>query len=93
MRSNTDLTALLGSRSFGVCPARPKTQTIFPDTWQTPIAQQSHGKLVGIEYNNEFEKENDDTLEENYMTVYVKMDYTERQSAENTKETGQQLSY
>ena len=71
MRSNTDLTAFLGSRSFGVCPARPRTQTIFPDKWQIPIAQQSHG----IEYNNEFEKENDDTLEENYMTVYVKMSY------------------
>ena len=28
---------------------------------------------MGIEYNNEFEKENDDMLEENYMTVYVKM--------------------
>ena len=26
-------------------------------------------------YNNEFEKENDDTLEENYMTVYVNMSY------------------
>ena len=69
------MTAFLGSRSFGVCPARPRTQTIFPDKWQIPIAQQSHGKFVGIEYNNEFEKENDDTLEENYMTVYVKMSY------------------
>ena len=28
---------------------------------------------MGIECNNEFEKENDDMLEENYMTVYVKM--------------------
>ena len=32
-------------------------------------------KICGIEYNNEFEKENDDTFEENYMTVYVKMSY------------------
>ena len=30
---------------------------------------------MGIEYNTEFEKENDDMLEENYMTVYVKMIY------------------
>ena len=30
---------------------------------------------MGIEYNNEFEKENDGMLEENYMTVYVKMSY------------------
>ena len=28
---------------------------------------------MGIEYNNKFEKENDDMLEENYMTAYVKM--------------------
>ena len=75
MRSNTDLTDFLGSRSFGVCPACPRTQTIFPDKWQIPIAQQSHGKFVGIEYNNEFEKENDDTLEENYMTASVKLSY------------------
>ena len=31
--------------------------------------QQSHEKFVGIEYNTEV---NDDVLEENYMTVYVK---------------------
>ena len=48
---------------------------LFSDKWQVPIAQQSHGKFVGIEYNNEFEEENDDMLEENYMTVYVKMSY------------------
>ena len=34
----------------------------------------SHGKFVGIEYNTEFEN-NDDMLEENYMTVHVKMIY------------------
>ena len=75
IRSNTDLTAFLGSSSFGACPARPRTPTIFPDKWQISIAKQSHGKFVGIEYNNAFEKENDDMLEENYMTVYVKMSY------------------
>ena len=31
--------------------------------------QQSHEKFVGIEYNTEV---NDDVLEENYTTVYVK---------------------
>ena len=30
---------------------------------------------MGIEYNTEFEKENDDMLEENCMTVFVKMIY------------------
>ena len=30
---------------------------------------------MGSDYNTEFEKENDDMLEENYMTVYVKMIY------------------
>ena len=30
---------------------------------------------MGSDYNTEFEKENDDVLEENYMTVYVKMIY------------------
>ena len=30
---------------------------------------------MGIGHNNEFENQNDDTLEENYMTVYVKMSY------------------
>ena len=73
IRSNTDMTAFMGSSSFHACPACPRTQTTFPIKWQIPIAQQSHGKFVGIEYNNEFEKENGDMLEENYMTVYVKM--------------------
>ena len=36
----------------------------FPIKWQIPTPQQSHGKFVGIEYNNEFEKENDDSLRE-----------------------------
>ena len=69
------MTAFLGSSSFGACPACPRTQTIFPDKWLIPIAQQSHGKFVGIEYNNEFENEHDDVLEKNYMTVYVKVSY------------------
>ena len=41
-----------------------------PNKRQIRSAQQSHGKFVGIEYNTE---ENDDMLEENYMTVQVKM--------------------
>ena len=67
------MTAFIGCSSFDACLACPWTQTTFPIKWQIPIAQQSHGKFVGIEYNNEFEKEADDMLEENYMTVYVKM--------------------
>ena len=69
------MTAFMGSSFFDACPACPRTQTTFPIKWQIPTAQQSHGKFVGIEYFNEFEKENDDILEENYMTVYVKMIY------------------
>ena len=75
IRSNTDMTTFMGSSFFDACPACPRTQTTFPNKWQIPTAQQSHGKFVGIEYNNEFEKENDDMLEENYMTVNVKMIY------------------
>ena len=67
------MTAFMGSSSFDAWPACPRTQTTHPIKWQTPTAQQSHGKFVGIEYNNEFEKKNDDMLEENYMTVYAKM--------------------
>ena len=62
----------MASSSFDVCPVCPRIQTTFPIKWQ------SHGKNVGIEYNNEFEKENDDILEENYMTVYMKMIYEKR---------------
>ena len=69
------MTAFMGSSFFDACPACPRTQTTFPIKWQIPTGQQSHGKLVAVEYNNELEKENDDMLDENYMTVYVKMIY------------------
>ena len=67
------MTAFMGSSFLDACPACPRTQTTFPIKWQQRTAQQSHKKFVGIEYNTEFENENDDMLEENYMTVYVKM--------------------
>ena len=69
------MTAFVGSSFFVACPACHRTQTTFPTKRQIPAAQQSHENFVGIEYNNEFEKENDDMLEENYMTVYVEMIY------------------
>ena len=56
------------------CPARPRTQTTFPNKWQIRTAQH-HGNVVGSDYTTEFEKENDDMLEENFMTVYVKTIY------------------
>ena len=75
IRSNTTISVFMGASLLDACPARPKTQTTFPIKWQIRTAQQPHGKFVGIEYNTEFEKENDDMLEENNMTVYVKMIY------------------
>ena len=75
IRSNTTMTVFLGASLLDACPASHRTQTTFPNKWQIRTAQQPHGKFVGSDYNTEFEKENDDTLEENYMTVHVKMIY------------------
>ena len=75
VRSNTTISVFMGSSFLDACPACSGTQTTFPIMWQIRTAQQPHGKFVGIAYNTEFEKENDDMLEENYMTVYVKMIY------------------
>ena len=75
IRGNTAMTAFMGSSFLDACPACSRTQTTFPIKWQIRKAQQLHGKFVGIEYNTEFEKENDDMLEENYMTVYMKIIY------------------
>ena len=75
IRSNTAVTAFMGSSFLVACPACPRTQTTFPIKWQIRTAQQPHGNFMGMEYNTEFEKENDDMLEENYMTVYVKTIY------------------
>ena len=47
----------------------PRIQSTSPSKRLIRSVQQSHEKFVGIEYNTE---ENDDVLEENYMTVYVK---------------------
>ena len=76
MRSNTtnagdlEKTVFLDAIIPGACPACPRILTTSPNKRQIRLAQQSHGKFVGIEYNTE---ENDDMLEENYMTVYVKI--------------------
>ena len=67
--------AFVGSSFLVACPACPRTQTTYPIKWQIRTAQQSHGKFVGIEYNTEFEMENDDMLEENYTTVYANTIY------------------
>ena len=74
-RSNTAMTAFMGSSFLVTCPACSRTQTTFPIKWQIRTAQQPHGKFVGIECNTEFEKENDDMLEENYRRVFVKTIY------------------
>ena len=47
----------------------PRIQSTYPSKRRIRSVQQSHEKFVGIEYNTE---ENDDVLDENYMTVYVK---------------------
>ena len=65
----------MGASLPDACPARPRTQTTVPNKWQIQTAQQPHGKFVGSDYTTEFEKENDDMLEENFMTVYVKTIY------------------
>ena len=76
MRSNTTNAGNLGKSVFldaflfGGCLACPRILTTSPNKRQIRSVQQSHGKFVGIEYNTE---ENDDMLEENFMTVYVKM--------------------
>ena len=76
MRSNTTNAGDLEKSVFldailpGACPACPSILTTSLNGRHIRSVQQSHGNFVGIEYNTE---ENDDTLEENYMTVYVKM--------------------
>ena len=47
----------------------PRNLPTSPNKRRIRSVQQSHEKFVGIEYNTEV---NDDVLEENYMTVYVK---------------------
>ena len=65
----------MGASLPDACPARPRTQTTVPNKWQIQTAQQPHGNFVGSDYTTEFEKENDDMLEENFMTVYMKTIY------------------
>ena len=74
-RSNTTITVFMGASLLDACRARPSTQTTVPNKWQIQTAQQPHGKIAGSDYTTEFEKENDDMLEENFMTVYVKTIY------------------
>ena len=75
MRSNTTITVFMGAILPDACPACSTTQTTFPNKWQIRTAQQPHGKFVGSDYTTEFDKENDDLLKENFMTVYVKTIY------------------
>ena len=76
MRSNTtnagdlEKSAVLDAILPGACPASPRILGTSPNKRRIRSVQQSHGQFVGIEYNTE---ENDDMLEKNYMTVYVKM--------------------
>ena len=86
IRSNTTITVFMGASLLDACPARPRTQTTFPNKWQIRTAQQPHGIFVGSDYNTEYDKENDDMLEENYMTVHVKTIY-EKTISINATET------
>ena len=76
MRSNTTNAGDLEKIVFldvilpGACAVCPRILTTSQNKRQIRSVQQSLGKFVGIEYNTE---ENDDMLEENYTTVYVKM--------------------
>ena len=74
-RSNTYkdrfLSTLLTPGVFLSCSSLsgPRNQPTSPKIRRIRSVQQSHDKFVDIEYNTEV---NDDVLEENYMTVYVK---------------------
>ena len=64
IRSNTTIIVFMGAILPDACPVCPRTQTTFPHKWQIRTAQQHHGKFVGSDYTNEFDKENDDLLQE-----------------------------
>ena len=78
MRSNTTIT---GDREKTVfldailpvaCQACPRTRTTSPHKLQIRTTHQPNGKFMCGDYTTEFEKENDDLLEETFMTIYVK---------------------
>ena len=70
MRSNTTIT---GDRMpFFACQACPRTRTTSLDKWQIPTTHQPNGKYMCGDYTTESEKENDDRLEKNFMTIYLK---------------------
>ena len=78
MRSNTTIagdhekTVFLDAILPVACQACPRTWTTSPHKWQIRTTHQPNGKFMFGDYTTVFEKENDDLLEETFMTVYVK---------------------
>ena len=78
MRSNTTITGdhektvFLDAILLVACQACTRTRTISPHKWQIRTTRQPNGKFMCGDYTTEFEKENDDLLEETFMTIYVK---------------------
>ena len=78
MRSNTTITGDHEKNVFldailpVACQACPRTRTTSPHKWQIRTTHQPNGKFMCGDYTNESEKENDDLLEKNFMTNYVK---------------------
>ena len=78
MRSNTTITGdhkktvFLDAVLPVACQACARTRTTSPHKWQIRTAHQPNGKLMCGDYTTEFQKDNDDLLEETFMTIYVK---------------------
>ena len=78
MRSNTTITGdhektvFLDAILPVACQACPRTRTTSPNKWQIRTTHQPNGKFMCGDYTTESEKENDDLLEKNFITIYVK---------------------
>ena len=78
MRSNTTITGDQEKTVFldailpVACQACPTTRTTSPNKWQIRTIHQPNGKFMCGDCTTESEKENDDLLEKNFMTIYVK---------------------
>ena len=71
-RSNTTMTVFLDAILPVACQACPWTRTTSPNKWQIRTTHQPNGKCMCGDYTTESEKENDDLLEDNFMTIHVK---------------------
>ena len=82
MRKPFSLDAILPD----ACQACPRTRTTSPNKWQIRTTHQPNGKFMCGDCTTESEKENDDLLEKNFMTIYVKTINGKTQSVQNAKE-------